>query len=151
MRGVSWAEILTRKSLLGWLLRPPYYPESHGLVPGGNTIANGRATWIAFASATCSRWHDWLAVLEQALKAYDSGSAAGRAYIQGLDQGYDWATTAIQTRNQAPLYCSPKQISLTVEQRVSILKDYLAKVPAGLNEPVGLSLLLSMQLAFPCK
>jgi hypothetical protein len=88
---------------------------------------------------------------EQALKAYDSGSAAGRAYFQGLDQGYDWATTAIQTRNQAPLYCSPKQISLTVEQRVSILKDYLAKVPAGLNEPVGLSLLLSMQLAFPCK
>jgi hypothetical protein len=25
MRGVSWAEILTRKSLLGWLLRPLYY------------------------------------------------------------------------------------------------------------------------------
>ena len=34
--------------MLGWLLRPLYYPESHGLVPGGNTIANGRATWDRF-------------------------------------------------------------------------------------------------------
>jgi hypothetical protein len=88
---------------------------------------------------------------EQALKAYESGSSVGRAYFQGLDQGYDWANTAIQNRNQTPLYCSPKQIALTVEQRVTILKDYLAKVPAGLKEPAPLSLLLSMQLAFPCK
>jgi hypothetical protein len=34
----------------------PLLPKSHGLVPGGNTIAKGRATWIAFASATCSIW-----------------------------------------------------------------------------------------------
>jgi hypothetical protein len=85
---------------------------------------------------------------EQALKAYESGSLVGRAYFQGLDQGYDWANTAIQNRNQTPLYCSPKQ---TVEQRVAILKDYLAKDPSGLKEPAGLSLLLSMQFAFPCK
>jgi hypothetical protein len=88
---------------------------------------------------------------QDALKDYDSGSKIVITYIQGLRQGLEWANAGNRHINQRPLYCPPPKLALSLQQYVSVLKDYMSKHPQLNEEPVGASLLMAAQDAFPCQ
>ena len=85
------------------------------------------------------------------LNSYDKGASIAVAYLQGLRQGLEWANALNNTTHQRPLYCSPPKIALTLDQYVSVTKDYLRKRPELNEQPVGLTMLLAAEEAFPCR
>ncbi|MCP3468023.1 hypothetical protein [Bradyrhizobium sp. CCGUVB23] len=87
------------------------------------------------------------AIITDALALYDSGNPVGRAFMQGMTQGVDWANTASTVK----LYCPPPGIVLTVEQHVGMLKDMLARYPEFHDSPLGAAVVVMLQKNFPCR
>jgi hypothetical protein len=85
------------------------------------------------------------------LALFKADEPTTRAFIEGMGQGFDWANTFLRGSGERPLFCEPQTITLTVEQRVDIMEQYLKRIPATGSKPLGVSLLESLQEAFPCK
>src|ERR1700756_2906913 len=61
----------------------------------------------------------------------------GRAFLAGMTEGMKWTNAGIEARTGQALYCTPPAIAITVEQHVSILRDFLAKHPEHWKSPIG--------------
>lgn len=80
------------------------------------------------------------------------------AYMIGLDDGISWANANLASLHEAPLYCQPGKLALTVEQSLSILDAYIAaeklkpkaKNPFDASSPIGVVYLFALKDAFPC-
>lgn len=72
--------------------------------------------------------------------------AAGKAYL--------WANATLEHKGQDLLFCAPRKLSMTSDQYVSILRNYIKDRPEeGERDPADFagSLLFALQDAFPCE
>jgi hypothetical protein len=87
---------------------------------------------------------------------YDRGNATTRETIElivdTLDRGYGWSNAYLtQDRKLVPMYCQPDNLSLTSSQLIYILRRALKEDKRLVDYPLGMSLLTSLQRAYPCK
>ncbi len=76
---------------------------------------------------------------------------ASSAYLQGVHVGYSWANIHLKDTGQKEMFCEPPKFSMTNDQLVSILTDFLGDDEAKYGEfNVGLVLLFALQDVFPC-
>lgn len=74
-------------------------------------------------------------------------------WIAAMETGMSWAISYYDNQGLGQrLYCVPEHISLTQDQTVRILDDYLKSGAEGLpmTTTIGLALLFAMKHAFPC-
>lgn len=73
-----------------------------------------------------------------------------KVHINGIVDGLQWANTAVNNRGDQRLWCQPEKLSLSVEQTIVMLKQYVAENPRNADAPIGLALLYAMRYTFPC-
>lgn len=73
-----------------------------------------------------------------------------KIYINGIVDGLQWPNTAVNNRGDQRLFCQPEKLSLSVEQTIVMLKQYVAENPRNADAPIGLALLYAMRYTFPC-
>jgi hypothetical protein len=88
---------------------------------------------------------------ETLLKNYDAATPDGKQYFGELlvhfEDGVSWANVM---RKDARLYCLPRQLVLTGEQLIDILRRELRERPGSGNYPYRLVLIVALQRVFPC-
>ena len=72
-------------------------------------------------------------------------------WLSSVQQGFMWANTKLANQNRKRLYCAPGKMTMTSEQTVQVLKDYVEAKPWALQFHPGVALLLAFEYAFPCK
>lgn len=98
---------------------------------------------------------DYVTVAE-AMRRYDQAATNTdkKLYVvlfgSTLD-GLEWANAYLtRKRNQQPLYCTPKNLALTADQVIQIVRRTMASFPEIENQPIGAGILFSFQKTFPC-
>jgi hypothetical protein len=88
---------------------------------------------------------------EVLLKNYDMATPDGKQYLGEVlvhfEDGVSWANVM---RKDARLYCLPRQLVLTGEQLIDILRRELKQRPGSENYPYQLILIMALQRVFPC-
>jgi hypothetical protein len=89
------------------------------------------------------------------LKIYDASNPNTRVQIErlliGAQRGMRVANSWMeQGRKQTPLYCQPKNLSLTGLELVSMLREITKDGPEFQQADWGYSLLLALMKTFPC-
>ena len=69
-------------------------------------------------------------------------------YLGGLFSGIAWGNGEMDGKN--PIYCQPEKLSLTFEQEISILEEFVKSHPSMGKFPVGGVVLQAMSVTFPC-
>lgn len=76
-------------------------------------------------------------------------------YINGLGEGMGWANIALVNRGEAPLYCQPGKLAITMDNYIMILDNFIEdakkKNKYRAEDPVGMYMLIGLQRTFPCK
>jgi hypothetical protein len=83
----------------------------------------------------------------------DGGKPVILSYICGLLDGYLWMNLAVKLkRGERPFYCQPTKLSITPEQAVSMLDEYLKthKRQVNYSYSIGPYLLNTLMEIFPC-
>ncbi len=111
---------------------------------GGMVLLLSAMAFSAPASASPTA-KDVLAKLESS-----SDEDMWKLYVNGIVDGLQWANAAAANRGDQPLFCQPGKLSLSFEQPIEILKNYVAEHPRNADAPVGLALLYAMKYTFPC-
>lgn len=83
-------------------------------------------------------------------KELDRGEIASKALLVGMVNGFLWANTELVHRGEAPLYCQPSKLTITIDQQVQIFQSYVRNNPDTRDYPPGLIMLQAMRLTFPC-
>jgi hypothetical protein len=98
---------------------------------------------------------DYVTVAE-AMRRYDQAAtdADKKLYIvlfgSTLD-GLEWANAYLtRRRKQEPLYCMPKNLVLTADQIIQIVRQTMDRFPEIATQPIGAGVLFSFQKTFPC-
>ena len=77
-----------------------------------------------------------------------------RFYVTGLGNGLFWANTALQAREQPPLFCLPPKLSLDGPMIKSLLDQEIANPASGNpypdDKPIEIIMLKSLMARFPC-
>lgn len=71
-------------------------------------------------------------------------------YLKGLHEGFTWMNGALDASGRDLVFCAPGNLALSNDQVFSILEGYVVNNAAFRDKPVGMSLMLAMQDAFPC-
>ncbi len=68
-----------------------------------------------------------------------------------LGNGIFWTNVELKIKNQPEVYCSPKNLSITTEQSISLFRQYLKEFPGNGKFSPGLVLLKAYQYTSPCE
>ena len=86
-----------------------------------------------------------------AMAEFKNGNQATIAYLKGVRDGIGWVNTMMGQSGQAPFYCQPEKLALTIGQQMDMLSRFLAENPRIIDDQVGIVLLLTLKDAFPCQ
>jgi hypothetical protein len=74
------------------------------------------------------------------------------AIVQSSQVSISWANTYLKSeRKEAPLYCPPATLVISVPQTFDILRRAVKDEPAIGKLPFGAAMIYSLQKAFPCR
>jgi len=80
------------------------------------------------------------------------------SYISGAEAGFGWANTLLESKEQKPLFCQPRKLSLNIQTTKDIIKEKVKNLlKLGLTQeeidkyPVPLILIKGLIDTFPCK
>lgn len=71
-------------------------------------------------------------------------------YLKGLHEGFTWMNGALDASGRDLVFCAPGNLALGNDQILSLLEGYVDANAVFRDKPVGMSLMLTMQDAFPC-
>jgi hypothetical protein len=86
---------------------------------------------------------------EQFLQSRDDSQAA--LYITGIAVGFSWANAHLNQARQPLLFCAPEHGAITYGQMMDIMSSYVRDHRSAAAAPVGVTLMLALQDAYPCK
>jgi hypothetical protein len=72
------------------------------------------------------------------------------AYVNGIESGMGWINATLVNQHDQPVYCSPRNLGLTADQLVDIIRKQVESTPSLATSPVGLTLLFGLKDDFPC-
>lgn len=84
-------------------------------------------------------------------------NSAIKMHIFGLVDGYMWSNEVQKAKGNIPLFCLPNNLTLNIENYISILDDEIEKQKKELDKKsieelrIGLLLLIGIATTFPCK
>ena len=85
---------------------------------------------------------------------YKSQSGKDKAvttlYIHGIFEGFLWANGQLSFNHEQNLYCQPAKLSLTSDQEISMMDEYVVAHPNDKDLPVGLVAVSAAIYTFPC-
>jgi hypothetical protein len=71
-------------------------------------------------------------------------------YLLGLEDAFGWANSHQIKSGVGPTYCPPEKLTLTVQDDVNILKQFITAHPETADYPTGLIFRHALQDRFPC-
>ena len=71
-------------------------------------------------------------------------------YIHGIFEGFLWANGHLSFSHERNLYCQPSNLSLTSDQEISMMDEYIESHPDDKDLPVGLIAVSAAIYTFPC-
>ncbi len=86
----------------------------------------------------------------EALAGYSKDLASVKLYLKGMDEALSWANALLHNKKRPYLYCEPKNVTITVDQSVDIMRRFVANRPEAGEWPVGMTFLIAMEQALPC-
>lgn len=89
------------------------------------------------------------------LSNYDSADQINKLVLEAIAQSSEisvsWVNAYLTSeRKQAPLYCPPRTLVVSVEQTFEILRRAAKNDPQLGKLPFGAAMIYSLQNAFPC-
>jgi hypothetical protein len=115
-----------------------------------------RRTMLALAMGACALMFGMPAHAQgddaQAFMAHiDRGDTNARELLHAVGSGFAWANEYLtHVRQQAPLFCQPRNLTLSAERTAEILRQHLATHPRFARAAPQTALLFALQQAFPC-
>jgi hypothetical protein len=92
---------------------------------------------------------------EDFLQGYDGGNSQQRTFYEQMlganENGMSWANTSLAHDGSVRIYCAPKNMVITDQQSVAILRQHVMDHPNDARLPFGLVLLQGLKETFPCK
>lgn len=79
------------------------------------------------------------------------GTSDNVLYITGIAVGFSWANAHLRQSRQPQLFCAPEHGALTYGQMMDIMSSYVRDHRSAGADPVGVTLMLALQDAYPCK
>lgn len=106
--------------------------------------------WM-FAGAAISLFGPALAdpPAEQFLQSRDDPE--GVLYFTGITVGFAWANARLRQLGEPQLFCAPEHGALNYDQMMNIMSSYIRDHRSTAATPVGATLMLALQEAYPCK
>ena len=73
------------------------------------------------------------------------------AYYRGISEGIEWMDVEMTEEHKVRLFCIPKKLALTLDQKINMLKVLLDVKPFMEKVQLGLAIKDAYVYAFPCK
>lgn len=85
------------------------------------------------------------------LREYDASNMNNWAFLAGILIGFQWSNGELEHIGKQKLYCQPSDKTLSVEDAMTILRDFIRKSPPFADMKAGLVLLEALESVFPCR
>jgi hypothetical protein len=73
-----------------------------------------------------------------------------KLYIDGVGEGFSWASVQLATLRRSPFFCPPENLLLRTDNYMDAIESDLAADVWQGDEPIELVLLQGLQKTFPC-
>jgi hypothetical protein len=86
----------------------------------------------------------------EAVSRYQKNDPIVIAFIMGTSMGIESASVYAVLNKEAPLFCEPDQLVLTLPQEMDMLTRFITKFPTLADNHLGMILIGAYAYTFPC-
>lgn len=87
---------------------------------------------------------------KDAIQYYENGDVYTKVFIHGISVDLAWTNAELESFGTKRIYCEPRGSSISLDERVDMLKRFVDRFPDMNKFPVDMVLMTAMKEALPC-